>query len=103
MNHPVSYFTSTSTMRLRWALALALFSAGCLDTGQQRAEVPLSVAGTAGAGTVLTEGGVSLSVDRADLAFGPLYLCPGNTAGDLCDVARMEWLDATVVDTLDAT
>lgn len=83
--------------------ALALLVGGCLDTGQDRAEVPLLVAGTATPPVVLTEGDVPLAVDRADLAFGPLYLCPGNTAGDLCDVARLEWLDAVVVDTLDAT
>ena len=28
-----------------------------------------------------------------------LYLCAGATAGDLCDTARLEWLDSVVVDT----
>lgn len=44
-------------------------------------------------------GDVSVVIDRADLAFGPLYLCAGATAGDLCDTARLEWLDSVVVDT----
>ena len=44
-------------------------------------------------------GDVSVTIDRADLAFGPLYLCAGATAGDLCDTARFEWLDSAVVDT----
>ncbi len=77
--------------------------AGCLDTGQARVEVPLSVAGTALVGDVVTKGDVPLTVERADLAFGPLVLCPGNTAGELCETARLEWLDAVVVDTLDST
>jgi hypothetical protein len=42
---------------------------------------------------------VPVTIERADLAFGPFYLCAGVTAGDLCDTARLEWLDAVVVDT----
>lgn len=80
---------------------LVLTLAGCLDTGQARVQVPLSVAGTESVGDVVTKGDLALTVERADLAFGPLVLCPGNTAGELCETARLEWLDAVVVDTLD--
>jgi hypothetical protein len=81
-----------------WVLA-ALFASGCLDTGQERIEVPLFVAGTDVSEPITAEGGVRVTIDRAELAFGPLYLCAGATAGDLCDTARLEWLETTVVDT----
>jgi hypothetical protein len=44
--------------------------------------------------------GASVTLERADLAFGPLYLCAGTTAGDLCDTARIEWLGSVVVNAL---
>ena len=83
------------------AAALTLLP-GCIDSSQDVVVAPLFVAGTT-TGAVDAAGGVTLSLDRADLAFGPLYLCAGATAGDLCDTARAEWLESVVVDTLDAT
>lgn len=81
-------------------LVAALLGAACADTGQGRAAIALFVAGTAASEPLVATGDVPVRIDRADLAFGPLYLCAGATAGDLCDTARLEWLDAVVVDTL---
>ncbi|MGB0680553.1 MAG: hypothetical protein ACPGUV_12905, partial [Polyangiales bacterium] len=66
-------------------VALCVFGASCIDTGQNRARVPLFVAGSDSSEAVLAKGGVPITIDRADLAFGPLYLCAGVSAGDLCD------------------
>ena len=87
-------------MRLGDALALlAALGAGCAETGQDRTSVPLFVAGTDVSEPVVAAFDVPVTIDRADLAFGPLYLCTGATAGDLCDTARLEWLETVVVDT----
>jgi hypothetical protein len=80
-------------------LLLALVHFGCAETGQDRIRVALFVAGTDVSEPVVGGGDVLISIDRADLAFGPLYLCAGATAGDLCDTAQLEWLDTRVVDT----
>ena len=79
--------------------AIAFLGAGCAETGQGYAIVPLFVAGTDVSEPILAAADVPVSIDRADLAFGPLYLCAGVTAGDLCDTARLEWLETVVVDT----
>lgn len=81
-------------------LALVLLLAGCIDTGAEPVAIPLSVAGT-DTGVVSGRGAVPVSLDRADLAFGPLTLCAGFQAGDVCDSALAEWTDAVVVDALD--
>ena len=86
-------------MRIEQALALLALFAGCAETGQDHARIPLFVAGTEQAQPVTAVGDIPVTIDRADLAFGPLYLCAGATAGDLCDTARLEWLDSIVVDT----
>jgi hypothetical protein len=80
--------------------AIALSSAGCYSAGQQSLELELEVAGTAPR-TVALDGGLQLLLSRADLVFGPLTLCPGQEAGALCSVARMEWRQAALVDVLD--
>lgn len=92
---PVTFRTLTTMM-----IALA---AACAETGQDQATVQLSLAGTESSGPIEATGNVFVTIERADLAFGPLYLCAGTTAGDLCDTARLEWLDTAVVDTLDPT
>lgn len=91
-------------MKFRRFLPLTLaLSSGCTDTGQDRVSVPLFLAGVDVSMPFMAVGDVSVTLDRADLAFGPLYLCAGATAGDLCDTARLEWLDAAVVDTTSTT
>lgn len=71
----------------------------CAQTGQDRVEIPFYVAGTDISNPVISVGDIPVNVERADLAFGPFYLCAGNTAGDLCDTARLEWLESSVIDT----
>lgn len=85
------------------AVAVIVAAAGgCAETGQDRTRVPLFVAGTDVSEPILAVGEVPVTIERAQLAFGPLYLCAGATAGDLCDTARLEWLESIVVDTTDS-
>lgn len=72
----------------------------CLDTGVDVASAELRVRGDT-ASTIAARDGWVVTLQHAKIAFGPLWLCPGNTAGELCDVARGEWLDSVVVDALD--
>ncbi len=87
-----------STKRSTILLALALLS--CVDTHVDQVNIPLYLSGTELSAPISAVGEVMIKVDRADLAFGPLYLCAGVTAGDLCQVARLEWLDSAVVNTI---
>jgi len=79
-------------------LSTVFLLAACADTGQERVRVPLYLAGSDLAAPVRARDGSALRVTHAELAFGPLYLCAGNTAGELCDTARLEWLDSHVID-----
>lgn len=76
---------------------------GCADTQQSRVAVALHVSGSDVSSGFVTSRGVSVALERADLAFGPLYLCASTEAGEACETARGEWLDSAVVDALDAT
>jgi hypothetical protein len=82
-------------------LAVVLGVGGCLGASQEHAEVRLRIAGAPVTGPFPTTRDWSVELERADLAFGPLYLCAGYRAGALCDTARLEWLDSVVVDGLD--
>jgi len=84
------------------ALPFACALAGCGDVGQSQAEVPLYVSGAELARPVAAVGDVMLTIDRAELAFGPLYLCAGAQAGELCDAARLEWLGSVRIDLRDS-
>ena len=90
-------------MRQIFTCGCALLLTACAETSQERVQVPFEVAGTAPAGAIVALGDVPVTLTRADLAFGPLYLCAGTQAGELCETARLEWLDSVVVDALDAT
>ncbi|HET8932037.1 MAG TPA: hypothetical protein VFN67_01295 [Polyangiales bacterium] len=78
--------------------ALVMLLSACVDTGQTRVALPLYLAGSDLSAPLTAAGGLELEIERAELAFGPLYLCAGNTAGELCDTARLEWLDSRVID-----
>jgi hypothetical protein len=80
---------------------LAAWLCACGESAQQRAEVPLLLAGTEAA-SFETNLAVPVTLTRAELAFGPLYLCSGAQAGELCETARLEWRDSAVVDCLDS-
>jgi hypothetical protein len=58
---------------------------------------PLFVAGVDATEPFVTSRGARVALERADLAFGPLYLCAGSQAGTSCDRARVEWLGSAVV------
>jgi hypothetical protein len=86
---------------MRRAIMVSIFAlgaCGCVDTGQERVSVPLYLAGSELGSPLSAAGDTTLTIDSAELAFGPLYFCAGNTAGELCDTARLEWLDARVID-----
>lgn len=91
--------------RLAWAgvraFALVAIVSGCADTGQTRASIALLLAGTSVEEPISIANGWSVELTRAELAFGPLYLCAGYQAGSLCETARMEWVESDVVDALD--
>jgi len=80
-------------------VSCALLSCG--EVGQSRVSVPLYASGVELSEPIEARGGVTLTLTRAELAFGALYLCAGTSAGDLCETARLEWLDSAVIDTLD--
>ncbi|MCB9755322.1 MAG: hypothetical protein H6713_35730 [Myxococcales bacterium] len=84
-------------------LALLLPAAASCDTGQVTTAAPLRLAGVAVEGAVEGKDGALITLTAAELAFGPLYLCAGTQAGELCETARLEWLESAVVDALDPT
>ena len=83
------------------ALSSAAVTSACVDVGQTPVDFPLYLVGTASEGEIAGRDGVTLELERAELAFGPFYLCAGANAGDLCEAARLEWLESTVLDVLD--
>lgn len=90
-------------MKPRRLLAcLVALACGCAEIPQDRASVPLYLAGTDLSEPIVAAGDVPVVVERADLAFGPLYLCAGANSGDLCETARLEWLETAVVDATDS-
>lgn len=96
MNH------ASSIRRLATALlaALLVLGSGCVDTGVEPVELPVLAAGVS-AEPFETRDGWVVTLERADLAFGPLYLCTAANAGDLCETAQAEMLDGVVLDLLD--
>lgn len=85
----------------RIALAILLL-VGCADSGRDPATVELVARGAPSA--VFTDGGFTITLTRADIAFGPAYFCAtAATSTDLCDTAVLETLDAHPIDGIDAT
>lgn len=74
---------------------------GCEHSTQEAVNLPIFVKGT-NTPQILLGDNTEITLERADLAFGPLYLCAGVNAGDLCDVARLEWPDSVVINTLNS-
>ncbi len=89
-----------SGFRTLVSIGASVFTVACVDTGVSSTSAELFVAGDTSL-AISARDGWQLTLERAQLAFGPLWLCPGNTAGELCDVARAEWLESVVVDALD--
>lgn len=76
--------------------AVVVALAGCVDSSQSFVEKPLLV--ELAPAPSRAEGDFSVRFDSARIAFGPLYLCAGENAGEACDTARLEWLDSRVVE-----
>lgn len=88
-------------MTRAFAWLLLVGSIACTaDTGQDFVEVPVFFRG-ADTSEFAGEGGWTITLDRADVAFGPFYLCASINPGDACERARAEMLDTVVVDALD--
>jgi hypothetical protein len=87
-------------MKLLLFTGALLCSAACIDAAQEEVSIPLAVAGRSAAKAFETKRGFAIALDEAKLAFGPLYLCAGATAGSLCETASVEWTDAALVDLL---
>lgn len=84
----------------RLTLMAALLLMACGDTTQEQVAVPLSVQGQTPSATVRAQGDISVTLTEATLVVGPLYLCAAAQAGDLCEAARLEWIDAVAVNAL---
>lgn len=87
-------------MKRRYCYApLVWLLTGCVDSGTNVHEVGLWVNGRAD-NRFEGRDGWTITLARAELAFGPVTLCPGTSAGEFCESARGEWVDAVVVDAL---
>src|SRR5690606_9653108 len=93
-NHPV-----LSAMSLRTITALLLACAGCGATGEPAFHAPLRARGGAAERVV---GAWTITLERADIGFGPLYLCATAAASsELCATAAAEFAAVAAVDATD--
>lgn len=76
-----------------------LLLGSCLDTGTKLVEFRVEASGSNA--RFQNDFGWQIELSEAELLFGPLVLCPGVTAGDLCTTARGEMLSVAQVDLLD--
>jgi hypothetical protein len=88
-------------MRAVAQMMLCGMLSACGESSQEHVRFPLFVAGSDHEAFDAV-GDVSVNIEQADLAFGPLYFCAGAQAGELCDTARLEWLESVVVRATDA-
>jgi hypothetical protein len=79
-----------------------LAAAGCGRTVQDRVSFPVHGAGTGE--RTLERGEWTVTLERADVAIGPVYWCATSFADlDVCPRAEAEWLETATVDALDPT
>jgi hypothetical protein len=85
------------------ALLTTLFlvvASACGNTGRTPATVTLT--GRGASSPVLVDGAYTVTLTRADVAFGPAYFCATATASsELCETAVLETLEAHAIDGLD--
>lgn len=81
------------------ALAAAC-AVGCSSSAQELIAVDLRLSGSQPEPVDL-KGGGTIDLTEASLAVGPLYLCAGAQSGELCESARLQWLESAVVDALE--
>ncbi len=85
---------------MRLALVFLVLLGGCGRTAQDRASFPVHAAGTGE--TAFEHEGWTVTLERADVALGPVYLCATPFADlDQCPRAEAEWLGTATVDALD--
>jgi hypothetical protein len=83
-----------------FGLMLVAFAAGCDVTGRTATTVALS--GRGAESPVLVDGAYTITLTRADVAFGPAYFCATAAASsELCETAVLETLEAHAIDGLD--
>ncbi|HEX5656268.1 MAG TPA: hypothetical protein VFX59_03695 [Polyangiales bacterium] len=79
---------------------LLIFLVGCADTGQEHVDLPLTATGTAAHAVAL--GDATLTLTRADVAYGPTYLCASESGrAELCEVAVAEFLGTVPIRALE--
>jgi hypothetical protein len=72
---------------------------GCTTSATLPVSLELRVGG--GGREIMLDDGTRLVLTRADLAFGPFYLCAGAQAGQSCQTALAQWREAEVIDGLE--
>jgi len=88
-----------TALRLSLSHLALLMGVACTQSAQEPVAFALRARG--GAATAELADGTLLTLSRAELAFGPFYLCAGAQAGPNCDTALAEWRDSRVLDLLD--
>ncbi len=84
------------------ALALLLVASGCSDTVGERVTLGASARGAETPN--FQAGSWDVTLDEADVGFGPLYLCASNVPSDeLCETALAELDESVTVDGLDGS
>lgn len=77
-----------------------LLLAACNDTGRAYVDIPLHAVG--GPDRLETDDGWSVSITRAELALGPIWLCATESASpEFCDASVLELTDSVRIDALD--
>lgn len=87
-------------MKLRTVLLTSVLALlACGDTGQQRLQIPVSAQGSQRDFSEVAD--ARFTLERAELGFGPLYLCATEGADvELCEVALAELLQTVTIDGL---
>ena len=89
-------------MKRAWLLSLVTLLASWTETNRRPAIAMLAAEGAST--STVTSGAYTVTLDRADVAIGPLFLCATRaSSADLCETAVLETQQAFVFDALDPT
>jgi hypothetical protein len=77
---------------------IGLLGQACTESAQSHVRLELRARGRPVESTLADD--TVLTLSRAQLAFGPFYLCAGAQAGQSCDTALAQWGEAQVLDVL---
>lgn len=87
---------------MKRSVVLVMLLSACGSTGQEAVSFPVHGAGT-GEDTFDT-GEWTVTLERADVGFGPVYFCATSFGDmDVCPKAEAEWLGTATIDGLSAT